>query len=335
MDFVVVRPSLRPLALVTSFSLALAATDLATSPAAAEPTGFPRGKAADLAVMQVSLKDAVPFSWGFQGQTQGAGTPNAIGIGGFLPLSVRANSVLFLDALVNVNLPDIDRSSSIINTEVVGTTLSTSTRLGYRWFNDDRSWWFGLTTGYDSRPMATGQPDTGIAVTNPQTVFFQQLAAGLEAVSDSWSLHAYALVPVGTTNAQLNSVYQGGALETYGLDVGYAITPDIRFSLGYYYQDGDIGTADGSGVLGKLAYRISSSLTLAANLSYDQAFATRVSADLNYRFGSRGDAAPARPPSAVMQALSAPPGNRDVRVADGVTWNPRGEMASGGVCSDC
>jgi len=155
--------------------------------------------------MEVSLKDAVQFNWGFQGQTQGAGTPNEIGIGGFLPLSVGTNSIFFLDALANVNLADIGNSSSIINTEVTGTTISTSTRLGYRWLNSDRSWMFGVNAGYDSRPMATGPADTGVTVRNSQTVFFQQVAAGLEAVSKHWDFNAYALVPVGTENYQLNS----------------------------------------------------------------------------------------------------------------------------------
>ena len=230
--------------------------------------------------MEVSLKDAVQFNWVFQGQTQAAGTPNELGVGAFLPLVVGHNSVLFLDALANVNLPDFSNYSSIINTEVAGTTISTSTRLGYRWLNSNRSWMFGVNAGYDSRPMATGPADTGVNVSNSQTVFFQQVAAGLEAVSNSWNFNAYALVPVDTTNYQLNSVYQGGALDTYGLDVGYAITPDFRASIGCYYQNGDLNTADGSGVQGRLAYNITNGLTAGVNLSYDQAFDTRVSADI-------------------------------------------------------
>ena len=57
---------------------------------------------------------------------QGAGTPNQAGIGGFLPLSVGDNSVWFLDALVNASFADREGYSSIINTEVAGTTISTS-----------------------------------------------------------------------------------------------------------------------------------------------------------------------------------------------------------------
>ena len=82
----------------------------------------------------------------------------------------------------------------------------------------------------------------------------------------------------------------------------------------------DIGcNADGSGVKGRLAYNISNGLTLGANLSYDEAFDTRFTADIKYRFGSNGYGAPSKKEPAVMpaiEALSATPANRDVRVHD-------------------
>ena len=311
-----IRLSLR---LTGTAALALATTPFAITAAGAQEARPAATTAADLGVMEVSLKDAVQFNWGFQGQTQAAGTPNELGVGAFLPLVVGQNSVLFLDALANVNLPDLSNYSSIINTEVAGTTISTSTRLGYRWLNSNRSWMFGVNAGYDSRPMATGPADTGVNVSNSQTVFFQQVAAGLEAVSNSWNFNAYALVPVGTTNYQLNSVYQGGALDTYGLDVGYNITPGFKASIGYYYQNGDLNTADGSGVQGRLAYNITNGLTIGANLSYDQAFDTRVSADLKYRFGTHGHGAASTKKAwqtPVIQALTETVKHRDVRVHD-------------------
>ena len=113
---------------------------------------------------------------------QAAGTPNQADIGGFLPLSVGDNSVWFLDALVNANFADREGYSSIINTDVAGNTGSTSTRVGYRWLNSNRSWMFGLNGGYDSRPVKSGGTDTGISVTNKRTVFFQQIAINAEAV---------------------------------------------------------------------------------------------------------------------------------------------------------
>ena len=33
-----------------------------------------------------------------------------------------------------------------------------------------------------------------------------------------------------------------GALDTYGLALGYSITPDLKASLGYYYQQADFGS---------------------------------------------------------------------------------------------
>ena len=123
------------LSLSLSGVAALALSNGALLPAAAQEAG----NAEDLGVMEINLKDAVKFNWGFQGALQGAGTPNQAGIGGFLPLSVGENSVFFVDALANVNFADYGGTSSIINTEVAGTTISTSSRLGYRWLNNDRS----------------------------------------------------------------------------------------------------------------------------------------------------------------------------------------------------
>jgi hypothetical protein len=269
--------------------------------------------------MGVNLRDAVKFNYGFQGALQGAGTPNQAGIGAFIPLHVGSNSVAFVDVLVNANFSDYSGYSSLITTKVSGTTFSTSTRLGYRWLNSNRTWMFGVNAGYDSRPMATGGTDTGVSVTGSQTVFFQQVAAGLEAVSNSWNFNAYALVPVGTTENILNSDYYGGALDTYGLDVGYSITPDLRASVGYYYQQGDLGDADGSGVRGRLAYNITNGLTAGINFSYDQAFDARASADIKYRFGANGYGAPSAKKAwetPVIQSLTDTVKNRDVRVHD-------------------
>jgi len=178
---------------------------------------------------------------------------------------------------------------------------------------------FGVNAGYNSRPMATGAADTGVNVRNSSTIFYQQVAAGLEAIFNTWNFNAYALIPVGTSEYPLNSNYFGGALDTYGLDVGYAITPDFKASIGYYYQNGDLNTADGSGVLGRVSYNISNGLTAGINLSYDQAFETRFSADLKYRFGSNGYGAPSAKKewkSPVIQALTENVKHRDVRVHD-------------------
>jgi len=302
-----------------SLGLLASAVSLAALPAIAQ-----EGSADDLGVMSISLKDVVKPTIGFQGALQGAGTPNQAGIGGFLPLSVGDNSVWFLDVLANANFADYENNSSIINTDVAGTTISTSSRLGYRWLNSDRSWMYGLNAGYDSRPMNTGDADTGVNVSNKRSVFFQQVAVNVEAVSNDWNFNAYALIPVGEKEAQLNSVYQAGSLNTYGLDVGYFITPAVNASVGYYYQNGDLGAADGSGVLGRVAYEISSGLTAGVNISYDEAFETRVSADLKVRFGGASTTAMRKKVQQlpVINALTSTPSNRDVRVHDvGVCWS--------------
>ena len=268
-------------------------------------------------VMSISLKDIVKPNIGFQGALQGAGTPNQAGIGGFLPLSVGENSVWYLDALVNASFADRDGESSIINTDVDGG-FSTSTRLGYRWLNGDRSWMYGLNAGYDTRTIASGDADTNIPVFDKQTIFFNQIAVNAEAVSNNWTFNGYGLIPVGDVEQKLNSHYNAGALNTYGLDVGYFISPTLNASVGYYYQHRDQEEVDGSGVRGRLAYDITQGLTAGVNISYDEAFDTRVSADLSVRFGGPNTTAAKKKKweNPTINALTASPRNRDVRVHD-------------------
>ena len=178
---------------------------------------------------------------------------------------------------------------------------------------------FGINGGYDSRPMNTGGTDTGIPLFGTEKdAFFQQVAFNAEAVSNDWIFNAYALIPVGDLEQDLNWYYQGGALDVYGIDVGYFLTPDLNASVGYYYQHRNQEDVDGSGVLVRLAYEISSGLTAGTNISYDEAFETRISADLKVRFGGaniivQGKEARQLP---VINALASSPSKRDVRVHD-------------------
>ncbi|WP_413314571.1 MULTISPECIES: carbamoyl-phosphate synthase [unclassified Prochlorococcus] len=296
-----------------------AALALASSPIQPVTAQEEDGSADDLGVMEINLKDAVQFNWGFQGALQGAGTPNQAGIGAFLPIAVGENSVFFADVLLNANFSDYDGYSSIISTEVAGTTISTSTRIGYRWLNGDRSWMVGVNAGYDSRPMNTGNADSGVTLYDKESAFFQQIAAGLEAVSDTWNFNAYALIPVGDTEQRLNVRYLGGALDTYGLDVGYFITPELNASVGYYYQQGDLDEADGSGVQVELDYRIADGLILGVDLSHDDTFETRVSGNISYRFGSNSSASISEKKAwqkPTIQALSEAVKYRNIRVHD-------------------
>ena len=239
----------------------------------------------------------------FFGQTQGAGTPNELGIGGMRPLYKSTNGVLFVDGRATISLSDFTSShhdswsSSIINTTVKGGTYATSSRLGYRWFDENRAWVFGLNAGYDTREMATGAADTGVEISDSQTVSFQQIALGAEVISNTWQANAYALIPTGNVQQRLNSVYEGGALQTYGLDIGRNLTRTLGGSIGYFYQDGD--HINGSGARGRLTYGINDRVTAGINVSYDDAFETRLSIDLEFR----------RKP---VQRIS----NRNVRVHD-------------------
>ena len=293
------------------------------------------GSAEDLGVMSISLADVVKPTIGFQGSLQGAGTPNQAGIGGFLPLSVGENSVWFLDALVNANFADREGESSIINTDV-GGGYSTSTRLGYRWLNSDRSWMFGLNGGYDSRSLKSGNADGFNNVPNKKTVGFQQIALNAEAVSNGWTLNGYGLIPVGDVEQKLNGAYEAGAMNTYGLDAGYFITPVLKASVGYYYQHRDQEDVDGSGVRGRLAYEISNGLTAGVNVSYDEAFDTRVSADLKVRFGGASTTAKRKAVQQlpVINALTSTPSNRDTRVHDG-EWGNCVSLGFLGKYGDC
>jgi hypothetical protein len=298
---------------------AAAALALTSMPqVSAKPLGVAQSSADDLGVMSINLKDVVKPQVGVQGQTQAAGTPNQAGIGGFLPLAVGKNSVFFADVLANANFSDWGNSSSIINTTVAGTTIATSSRLGYRWLNGNRSWMYGINAGYDTRPMSTGPADTGIPVYASRTAFFQQAAVNVEAVHDIWAFNAYALIPTAETTQTLNTVYQGGALDTYGLDASYNINSALRASIGYYYQNGDLSTADGSGVEARLTLNLKKDLTIGANLSYDNAFKSRFSADVKWRFATNSHKDKPQPrANHVVNALTATPIKRNVRIHDG------------------
>ena len=131
-------------------------------------------------------------------------------------------------------------------------------------------------------------------------------------------MNGYGLIPVGDVEQRLNSVYDAGALNTYGLDAGYFITPVLKASVGYYYQHRDQEEVDGSGVRGRLAYEMTSGVTAGLNISYDEAFDTRVSADLKVRFGGAATTAQRKEVKQlpVINALTSTPSNRDVRVHD-------------------
>ena len=110
-------------------------------------------------------------------------------------------------------------------------------------------------------------------------------------------------------------------MNTYGFDAGYKITPELTASVGYYYQQGDLGLADGSGIKGRLAVDVTKNIEFGGTYTYDNAFESRASADLTIRFGgsshkekSKEQAKAEEQPQ--IKQLSSTPSNRDVRVHD-------------------
>ena len=266
---------------------------------------------AALPLLEVNLKDVIKPTWGFQGALQGAGTPNSIGVGAFLPLSYGRNSITFLDVLANVNLADRSNNSSLAAADLFGGTISTSTRLGYRWLNSKRSWLYGVNGGYDSRPLTITAP---AGATGSSSGFFQQVAFGAEAVNRDFRFNATARIPVGTTRQALTSAFEATTLGTVNLDATYAIARGLDASVGYYYQWGDWAEASGSGVQGRLAYAINNGLTAGVTVSYDNAFQTRVSGDIVYRFNTPKAKVASTGNVDLIAAMAKTLPNRDVRV---------------------
>ena len=101
------------------------------------------------------------------------------------------------------------------------------------------------------------------------------------------------------------------------------ITPSLLASAGGYYQNGDLDDdgnpeVDGLGIQGRLAYGISNGLTAGVNISYDEAFDTRVSADIKVRFGGASTTSQRKDIQQlpVINALTSIPNTRDVREHD-------------------
>lgn len=70
----------------------------------------------------------------------------------------------------------------------------------------------------------------------------------------------------------------------------------------------------------RLTYNIVNGVTAGFTYSYDDAFKSVATGDIKWRFGSKSYGSPREqeaPAMPVIQALSATPANRDVRVHDG------------------
>lgn len=272
----------------------------------------------------IDIRKTTKFRWNVFSKSQGAGTPNQAGGQAFIPISTTRKSIFFLDALATADFGDALSTSSIVNTPVEGTTFSTSSRIGYRWLNDNGDILFGVNAGYDSRPISTGIPSryswAPRSLLQPQDVFFQQIAFGAELVTNNIAIKPYALVPVGKTEDVLNFFYSGGALDTYGIDIEHSFDELLTASIGYYYQQGDLTYANGSGLKSTIAINPAGSFSMGIEYTYDPAFEGRLLGFL--RVGTpQSKKASQSIDSAVQFAVSDFIDNRIVRVHDCHHWD--------------
>tara|TARA_B100001057_G_C22843191_1_gene947927 strand:- start:1569 stop:2678 length:1110 start_codon:yes stop_codon:yes gene_type:complete len=256
-----------------------------------------------------SLGGQIKSRWYFKGQSQGAGTPNSLSAGGFIPFSPKKDSTWFLDTNLKADIAD-SNGSSILNGQVDETNFSTSTRLGYRWLNKHIDKMYGIYGGYDNRTLKSGDV-ASYSITDQKEVSLSQLAFGVEAVTDTWKLNTYALLPNENSVERINSHYKAAAIKTIGINVGKQLTPKIDYSLEYYYQSSNLDES-GSGLKGRFDYDLGGGLTVGVNLSSDDIFNTRVSADFNYLFGSK--ASYDKKDSVLVDSMQSSPSNRDVKV---------------------
>jgi hypothetical protein len=305
--------------MLTRLSMGLLASVLAITPL---PSTAQDGSAEDLGdVMSISLKDVIKPSFGVQGALQGAGTPNFAGIGAFFPFTVSNKSFWYLDVMANYDFADRHYYSSIVDTTIKGGTVSTSTRIGYRWLNDEKTNLYNLSVGYDSRPTASGYADSSVDVEDG-FAFFQQIAVNANAMLGQFGVDVYGLIPFGETTQELNHNYNAGALTTFGGDVSHEILPDLRITAGGYYQTGDYNKCLGSNEVDGFGYKIglnyafTESFDIGVEMSHDEDFETRVLGNLRYRFAVGRSATNKRSLNPALRAAASSPSHRTVRLHD-------------------
>jgi len=285
------------------------------------------GRAEDIGIMSISLRDAVKPNFGIQGSTQGAGTPNFSGVGALIPLSVSNTSLWFVDIMANYDFADRDHYSSIVDTTIKGGTISTSTRIGYRWINKEQSTLLGINAGYDSRPTASGYADSGVKVDDGYA-FFQQVAVNAHATLGKLGVDAYGLIPFGETTKELNWNYNAGALSTFGGDISYELMPNLSITAGSYYQNGDYNKClggnevDGFGFSSAVNYELSDSLNLGLGITHDEAFDTRYLAKFTYRFSNNQIKLSQKPATTALRSAMRTPAHRLVRLHDPTACAP-------------
>lgn len=213
------------------------------------------------------------FNGGLRFDSQGAGTPNTLSGYAFLPiLGNERGDVFFAESYINWN----------IASDGIDSSIGSSTRLGFRWLTDNKTWIYGVNAGIDNRPF--------------QAQNFLQAGLGIEALSPKLEFRVNGYIPFSQTSnlyatgyngayglandqLQLNrSRWFGTALGGIDVEVGTPVAHwqggDLRVYGGYYYLDGDYVNGS-SGVRARAELRLSSNISLGGTVSYDDIFQTQ------------------------------------------------------------
>jgi len=219
---------------------------------------------------------------GLRFQSEGAGTPNTLSGYILAPLyQSEKGNILFIDGFGSWNYGGNLNDSS----------FGASTRLGYRWLNDDRSWMFGANAGADTTPY--------------QGNYNWQAGAGLEALNKNVEIRANGYMPLSNSNKQVASGFSGAYLSNNNLFLTNAYqdwitsyggldfevgTPVARWAkgglwlyAGYYLLDSTVSNGpDASGFSARAEVRIANNFALGATYSYDDIFQSKATGYIRY-----------------------------------------------------
>jgi len=210
---------------------------------------------------------------GLRFDSQGAGTPNTLSGYAFLPiLANNRGDILFAESYINWN----------IASDGIDSSIGSSTRLGYRWLAENKSWIYGVNAGIDNRPF--------------QAQNFLQAGVGLEALSPNLELRVNGYIPFSQTSNLYSTAYNGAyglvndqlqlnrsrwfgvALGGIDAEVGTPVARwqggDLRLYASYYYLDGDY-VSGSSGVRARAELRLGDKLSVGGTVSYDDIFQTQ------------------------------------------------------------
>ena len=227
----------------------------------------------------------VLINGGLRFQSEGGGTPNTLSGYIFVPLSQTDNgNVLFVDGFANLNFGGDSSDES----------FGASTRLGYRWLNDDRSWLLGANAGLDTTPY--------------QGDYNWQAGLGLEALNKNVEIRANGYIPLSNSNKETGRGYSSANLSNNSLNLigayqdwitsygGFDLeagTPVARWEqgglwlyAGYYYLDSTVSNGPAtSGISARAEARIANNFAVGATYSYDDIFQSKATGYI--RYGSR------------------------------------------------